>query len=177
MPNDADANNLTIRPATIDDAETILGFINELADFEKLSHEVVATPELLRRFLFGDKPAAEVLIAEVAGEPHPVGFCLFFTSFSTFLGRPGIYLEDLYIQPDHRGRGYGEQLLRRLASLAVEREYGRLEWSVLDWNEHAIRFYRRAGAFPMDEWTVWRLTGDALTNFADGPGDASLPTD
>ncbi|MGE0432915.1 MAG: N-acetyltransferase family protein [Planctomycetota bacterium] len=156
----------TIRLATADDVPLIRQLIADLAEFEKLAHEMVATDELLHEHLFGARPAAEVQIGECDGEP--VAFCLFFTNFSTFLGRPGIYLEDLFVRPSHRGRGFGEALLRNLARLAVERGCGRLEWSVLDWNENAVRFYRRLGAKPMSEWTVMRVTGDALQRLGGG---------
>ena len=152
---------LTIRDAVRGDTALILELIHGLAAYEELSHEVVATPELLEKWLFGERPVAEVLIAEWEGAP--CGFALFFHNFSTFLGLPGFYLEDLYVQPEFRGRGIGKGLLLRLARLAVERGYGRVEWSVLDWNEPAIRFYKSLGAKPMDEWTVFRLTGDDLT--------------
>ena len=151
---------LTIRDAGRGDTTLILELIHGLAAYEKLSHEVVATPELLEKWLFGERPVAEVLIAEWEGAP--CGFALFFHNFSTFLGLPGFYLEDLYVQPEFRGRGIGKGLLLRLARLAVERGYGRVEWSVLDWNEPAIRFYKSLGAKPMNEWTVFRLTGDDL---------------
>ena len=159
---------LNIRAAERGDTMLILELIRGLAAYEKLSHEVVATPELLEKWLFGEKPVAEVLIAEWDGLPR--GFALFFHNFSTFLGRPGFYLEDLYVQPEFRGRGIGKGLLLRLAQLAVERGYGRVEWSVLDWNEPAIQFYKSLGAKPMDEWTVFRLTGDGLTAAGRGPG-------
>ena len=149
-----------IRAARAEDCETILGFIRELADYEKLSHEVVAEPEALRATLFGDRAYAEVLIAEDA--TGALGFALFFHNYSTFLGRPGIYLEDLFVSPSARGRGIGKALLRSLAALACERDCGRLEWSVLDWNEPAIGFYRSLGAGPQDGWTTFRLTGEAL---------------
>lgn len=152
---------LNIRAAERGDTALILELIRGLAEYEKLSHEVVATPELLEKWLFGERPVAEVLIAEWEGLPR--GFALFFHNFSTFLGRPGFYLEDLYVQPEFRGRGIGKALLLRLARLAVERGYGRVEWSVLDWNQPAIQFYKSLGAKPMDEWTVFRLTGDGLT--------------
>ncbi len=138
----------------------ILECIRGLAEYERLPHEVVATEERLRRTLFGARPAAEVLLAHRGAEP--AGFALFFHNYSTFLGLPGIYLEDLFVRPEHRGGGVGRRLLAELARLAVERGCGRLEWSVLDWNESAIGFYRRLGAVAMDEWTVFRLTGDAL---------------
>lgn len=155
---------VAIRAATEDDVPLILEFIRLLADYEKLAHECVASEANIRRFLFGERSAAEVIIAEDEG--RPLGFALFFTNFSTFLGRPGLYLEDLYVREDARGRGIGRMLLRHLARLVVEREYGRLEWWVLDWNEPAIRFYKSLGAQPMDEWTVYRVTGDALTALA-----------
>jgi GNAT superfamily N-acetyltransferase len=152
-----------IRAATVDDVPTILGFIRDLADYEKLASEVVADEAKLRATLFGARPAAEVLIAE---DPEPVGFALFFTSYSTFLAKPGLYLEDLFVRPSARGRGVGAKLMAACAKLAVERDYGRFEWSVLDWNEPAIGFYRKLGAAPMDTWTVQRLTGDALRALA-----------
>lgn len=130
-----------------------------------MSHEVVATEASLQQWLFGPRPAAEVLLAELDGAP--AGFALFFHNFSTFLGRPGIYLEDLYVRPEHRGQGVGRRLLAELAHLAVTRGCGRLEWAVLDWNESAIGFYRALGAVPQDEWTVFRMTGEALTALAD----------
>jgi GNAT superfamily N-acetyltransferase len=138
----------------------ILSFIRELAEYERLSHEVVATEEALRDHLFGERPVAEVVIAESGGDP--AGFALFFYSFSTFLSRPGIYLEDLYVKPEFRGKGMGRALLIHLARLAKERGCGRLEWSVLDWNEPAIGFYRGLGASPVGGWTVYRVTGEAL---------------
>lgn len=158
---------LTIRVATEADVPQILAFIQGLAKYEKLLHEVEATEAALRRTLFGERPYAEVLIGEV--DDIAVGFALFFHNYSTFLARPGIYLEDLFVLPEHRGNGYGRALLVRLAQLAVTRECGRLEWSVLDWNEPAIRFYRRLGAVPMDEWTTFRLTGAALKTLGSPP--------
>ncbi|WP_317622237.1 GNAT family N-acetyltransferase [Pseudohongiella acticola] len=155
---------LTIRPAEIDDVPVILGFVRELAIYEKLLHEVVATEALFSEYLFGKHPVAEVIIAE--WEQKAVGFALFFHNFSTFLGRPGIYLEDLYVQEDMRGKGIGKALLSHLAGITRDRQCGRLEWSVLDWNTPAIDFYRSIGAEPMDEWTVQRLTGDALASLA-----------
>lgn len=149
-----------IAPATERDVPAILALIRALADYERLSHEVVATEERVRESLFGEKAAAEGLIARAAGEP--VGFAVFFHSFSTFLGRAGIYLEDLYVERDWRGRGIGRALLARVARIAVERDCGRLEWAVLNWNEPALEFYRRLGAEPLDAWTTYRLTGDAL---------------
>lgn len=155
---------LNIRPAVLDDVPVILGFVRELAIYEKLLHEVVATEAQFAEYLFGKHPVAEVIIAEWEG--RPVGFALFFHNFSTFLGRPGIYLEDLFVLMDMRGKGIGKALLTYLAALAKSRQCGRLEWSVLDWNEPAIKFYRSIGAQPMDEWTVQRLTGDALDALA-----------
>jgi len=157
--------DLTIEPASPDDVGLILSLIRELADYEKLGHEVVATEQGLRDTLFGERAYAEVLVAWLDG--HPAGFALFFHNFSTFLGRPGLYLEDLYVRRRARGRGVGRALLARLARLAVERRCGRLEWWVLDWNETAIGFYERLGAQAMNDWTVYRLTGDALTRLAE----------
>jgi len=151
---------VTLRFATPDDPGLILQFIRELAEYERMSEEVVADEAGLRDVLFGERTVAEVVIAEDCGEP--VGFALFFHNFSTFLGRPGIYLEDLFVRPAARGRGIGKALLAFLARLAVERGCGRLEWSVLDWNVDAIGFYVGLGARSMDEWTVFRLTGSAL---------------
>jgi ribosomal protein S18 acetylase RimI-like enzyme len=159
---------ISIRQATKQDVPTIFGFICALADYEKLRHEVVATEPTLTATLFGAAPAAEVLIAERAidGQPIPVGFALFFTTYSTFLAKPGLYLEDLFVAPAHRGCGAGKTLMTALASLAVQRGYGRFEWSVLDWNTPAIEFYRRLGSKPQSEWTVERVTGEALTTLA-----------
>lgn len=154
-----------IRPATPEDLPVIAELIRALADYERLSHEVVLDESLLRDHLFGARPYAEVVLAEHDGAV--VGFALFFHNYSTFLGRPGIYLEDLFVRPEHRGAGHGKALLTHLARLAVERGCGRLEWSVLDWNEPSIAFYKSLGAGPMDEWTVYRLTGDALAALAD----------
>ena len=153
-----------IRPATEDDVPIILSLIRERAEYERLSHAVVATEGLLSETLFGERRGAEVLIACCKGAP--VGFALFFHSFSTFLGRPGIYLEDLYVKPEFRGRGIGRALLTHLARLAKERGCGRLEWAVLDWNEPAIKLYKSIGAVPMYEWTVYRVTGEALETLA-----------
>lgn len=153
-----------IRPATIDDVPVIYTFIKGLAEYEKLAHEVVASEEILRQTLFGQRPYAEVVIAYY--RQQPVGFALFFHNFSTFLGRPGIYLEDLFVQPEFRSKGFGRKLLAYLARLTRERNCGRLEWSVLDWNEPAIRFYKSLGAKPMDEWTIFRVTGAALDNLS-----------
>ena len=156
--------SLSIRPATVADVALVLTFIRDLAEYERLAHEVVATEPLLRETLFGERPGAEVVIAELDGEP--VGFALFFHNFSTFLGRPGLYLEDLFVRPAARGHGVGRALLARLAAIAVERGCGRFEWSVLDWNEPAIGFYRKLGAVPLDDWTVQRVTGEALHRLA-----------
>jgi len=142
----------------------IAELIRGLARFEKLEHEVVMTEALLEVGLFGDRPYAEVVLAEDDG--RPVGFALFFYNFSTFLGRPGLYLEDLFVLPEHRGSGIGRLLLAHLARLAVERGCGRLEWAVLDWNRDAIQFYERLGARPNSDWTVYRLTSEALTGLA-----------
>jgi len=144
----------------------VLRFIRELAEYERLAHACVATEESVRATLFGPDPAAEVLIAEDEG--RAVGFALFFRNYSTFLSRPGIYLEDLYVRPEARGRGAGRALLQKIARIAVERGAGRLEWAVLDWNEPAIGFYKALGAVPMDDWTVYRLTGGALQRLAGG---------
>lgn len=156
--------SLLIRPATPDDCETIVSHIRELAVYEKLEHEAVATPDQFRRHLFGPRPVCEAIMAEWAGEP--AGFALFFTNFSTFMGKPGLYLEDLYVREAFRRRGIGKALITTLARLAVDRNYGRFEWSVLDWNAPAISFYRSLGAVPMDEWTVQRVSGAALQNMA-----------
>jgi GNAT superfamily N-acetyltransferase len=152
---------IEIRPATAADASLVFTFIRELAEYEKLSHEVVATEAQLRATLFGERPVSEVVIASLDGAP--VGFALFFPNYSTFLGLPGLYLEDLFVRPEARGRGVGRELLVYLARLAVERGWGRMEWRVLDWNEPSIAFYRKLGGAPLDDWTVFRLTGDALT--------------
>lgn len=150
--------------ATEHDINTIFHFICELAKFEKLEHEVQATPELLRQHLFSGSSPAEVVFIEA--EEVKVGFALYFTSFSTFLGKPGLYLEDLFVLPEHRGRGYGKKLLAHLARTVVDRNYGRLEWSVLNWNQAAIDLYLSLGAKPMNEWTVHRLTGAPLTKLS-----------
>ncbi|HEX5340540.1 MAG TPA: GNAT family N-acetyltransferase [Gammaproteobacteria bacterium] len=153
-----------IRAARNGDAGTILGLIKELAAYEKLSHEVVATEQGIDTQLFGSQPHAEALIAE--HRDSAIGFALFFHNFSTFLGRPGLYLEDLYVKPEFRGHGYGRKLLAYLAQLAVQRGCGRLEWAVLDWNTPAIRFYESLGAKILDEWKINRLTGEALRSLA-----------
>ncbi|MEN0107237.1 MAG: GNAT family N-acetyltransferase [Pseudomonas sp.] len=157
-------SRIQLRPATPADVGLILGLIHELAVYEKLADQAVATPEDLTNNLFGPRPFAEVLIGELDGGPQ--GFALFFPNFSTFLGKPGIYLEDLYVREHARSAGLGKALLARLAHLAVERGCGRLEWSVLDWNEPALGFYRRLGARPQDDWTTYRLSGAALGELA-----------
>ena len=159
-----------IRFATERDIEVIGELIRGLAEYEKLAHEVAWTREELEFNLFGPRPYAEVLLAEDDSTRAVVGFALFFHNFSTFLGKPGIYLEDLFVRPEHRGRQWGTALLRALARLAIERDCGRLEWSVLDWNEPATMFYKSLGARPMDEWTVFRVSGEALSNLAGGGG-------
>ncbi len=153
-----------IRPGVLEDVPLIAELIRGLARYERLEHEVVMTEEKLTEALFGERRYAETLIAEDGGEP--VGFALFFHSFSTFLAQPGIYLEDLFVVPEQRGRGVGRALLGQLAQVAVERGCGRLEWAVLDWNEDAIKFYERLGAKPNSEWTVYRLTGEPLEALA-----------
>jgi GNAT superfamily N-acetyltransferase len=159
------APDIRIVPATDRDVPTILSLIRGLAEYERLAHEVEATDADIRESLFGDWPAAEVVLAYAGAEV--AGFALFFHNYSTFLGRRGLYLEDLFVLPAYRGRGVGRRLLSYLARLAVERKCGRMEWWVLDWNEPAIRFYRSIGAVPMDDWTVYRLSGDALARLAD----------
>lgn len=156
---------LEIKKAQKNDSATILSFINQLAEYEKMSEEVSASVEKIEETLFGQDPKAECVIGYF--ENKPVGFALFFHNYSTFLGKPGIYLEDLFVIPEMRGKGFGKALLKHLAELAVERNCGRLEWSVLDWNTPAIEFYKSLGAVPMDEWTVFRLTGTSLKNLAD----------
>ncbi|HYL38790.1 MAG TPA: GNAT family N-acetyltransferase [Bryobacteraceae bacterium] len=157
---------LSIRPATESDVALILSFIEKLAEYEKLSHEVVATQAALRKYLFGPRPMAEVILAHWGSQP--AGFALYFHNFSTFLARPGIYLEDLFVEPEYRGKGIGKALLVSLARIAMERGCGRLEWSVLNWNEPSIQFYQRLGAVAKDDWTIYRLTGDALQRLATG---------
>jgi GNAT superfamily N-acetyltransferase len=154
----------TIRPARPEDAGMIANLVRELAVYEKLEAFATATAEDFRRHLFGERPCAETLIAEVAGEP--VGFAMAFPTFSTFRGQPGMYLEDLFVRPEHRGRGVGKALLATFARLAVERGYGRLEWAVLDWNAPAIGFYQSLGARPMDDWTVYRVDDGPLRSLA-----------
>ncbi|MBS1808962.1 MAG: GNAT family N-acetyltransferase [Acidobacteria bacterium] len=153
-----------IKAATITDVPVILSFIKKLAEYEKLAHLVAATEDGLREVLFGQRQYAETVIAYYQNEP--VGFALFFHNFSTFLGKPGIYLEDLFVDVEHRGKGFGKALLIHLAKLAQERNCGRLEWSVLNWNQPSIDFYESLGARPLNEWTVYRLTGEALEQLA-----------
>ncbi|MBP5991660.1 MAG: GNAT family N-acetyltransferase [Piscinibacter sp.] len=152
-----------LRAAEPRDVNAIVGLIRELAEFEKLSHLLQVTPETLHPHLFGERPVVEAQVAQLDGEV--VGFALFFTNFSTFLSKPGLYLEDIYVRPALRGRGIGEALLSRLAAIAVERGYGRFEWSVLDWNSNAIRFYEKMGATVLPDWRICRITGDALQRF------------
>jgi GNAT superfamily N-acetyltransferase len=159
---------ISLRFATADDAGLILDFIRQLAEYENLTHEMVTDEDQLRQSLFGERQVAEVVIASYDGEP--AGFALFFHNFSTLLGKPGVYLEDLFVIPDLRGRGIGRILLSFLAKIAVDRGCGRLEWWVLDSNEPAIRFYERLGAQAMDEWTVFRVTGQTLEELAKGRG-------
>jgi len=155
---------LQIIQATEHDVAVILDLIRQLAEYERLSDKVTATEDQLRMTLFGERPAAEVLLASTDGET--VGFAIFFSSYSTFLAKPGIYLEDLFVKPHVRGRGIGTALLARLAQLAVERDCGRVEWAVLDWNEPSIGFYESLGAVALNDWTTFRLTGDALTKLS-----------
>lgn len=154
----------SFRYATEKDVEKILEFIKGLADYEKMSDDVIATEGLLREWIFEKKKAEVIFVLE---EDVEVGFALFFHNFSTFLGRAGIYLEDLFVKPEHRGKGYGKALLKELARIAVERGCGRLEWSCLDWNQPSIEFYLSVGAVPMDEWTVYRATGETLKKLAE----------
>jgi len=158
------SEKIAIRKAAVEDAGLILDFIRRLSEYEKLSHECIAREEDIRENLFGPSPAAEVVIAEIG--QVAVGFALFFTSFSTFLGKPGIWLEDLFVLPEYRGQGAGKLLLAHLAMLVKTRGWGRLEWVVLDWNEPAVDFYRSLGAEPQGEWTTWRMTGEALQRLA-----------
>jgi GNAT superfamily N-acetyltransferase len=158
---------MTITPAVESDVPVILSFIRKLAEYEKLSHLVVTTEENIREHVFGENPVAEVLLAY--WDQEPVGFALYFRNFSTFLGQPGIYLEDLFVEPEHRGKGIGKALLKQLAKIAIERGYGRLDWAVLDWNTPSIEFYRSLGAAPLDAWTGYRLTGEALDRLATEP--------
>ncbi|MEA2308335.1 MAG: hypothetical protein QOI65_621 [Thermoleophilaceae bacterium] len=165
--------DLRIRPAATGDAPLILALIRELAEYERLADQAVGTEADIERHLFGERPAAEAVVAELDGEP--AGFALFFTTFSTFLSRPGIWLEDVFVRPEHRRAGVGRALLEHLAALAVERGCGRMEWSALDWNEPALAFYRELGARPLQDWIVHRLDGEALRSLgaaAGGPAPA-----
>src|SRR5213082_38924 len=164
-------NNFEIRPACVEDVPLILELIRDLATYERAPKEVTATEEQLVAVLFGEKPVAEVLLA-FEGK-SAVGFAVFFHNFSTWLGRPGLYLEDLFVKPENRGKGYGRALLIELAKIARERDCGRMEWAVLDWNEPAIKFYRALGAKPMEEWTVFRLTRDEIARLADAADTAA----
>jgi GNAT superfamily N-acetyltransferase len=157
-------HSLSVRPAAAADVDLVLGFIRELAEYERLSHEVTATREQIHTALFGPRPYAEAVLGCIDGEP--CGFALFFHNFSTFLGKPGLYLEDLYVRPSARGRGLGSYLLAWLAALALERDCGRFEWAVLDWNEPALKVYRSLGARAADDWTIQRVTGEALRQLA-----------
>lgn len=157
-------NGVSIRVATANDVPLILSFIRKLAEYEKLTHEVMADEAVLRQSLFGSRAAAEVCLAEIEG--MPVGFAVYFSNFSTFLGRAGIYLEDLFVDPAHRGKGIGKALLAYVAKVAVERDAGRLNWAVLDWNRPAIGFYKKLGAIVHDDWRVCRLAGDPLKRLA-----------
>ena len=161
----APTSGFLIRPATSADVPVILGFIRALAEYERLLDEVTATEETLKATLFGLTPHAEIVLAELAGKP--VGFALFFHNYSTFLAKPGLYLEDLFVLPAFRGRGFGKALLVHLGRLARNRGCGRFEWSVLDWNEPSIRFYQSLGATPMKEWRIMRVTGDALDRLSE----------
>jgi GNAT superfamily N-acetyltransferase len=157
-------NRIGIRAATPADVALIFAFIKELAEYEKLGHEILATESQIRATLFGERPVSEVVIASLDGTA--VGFALFFPNYSTFLGRPGLYLEDLFVRPEARKLGIGRALLEYLARVAVERGWGRLEWRVLDWNEPSISFYKKLGAEPLEDWTVYRVTGAALQSLA-----------
>jgi GNAT superfamily N-acetyltransferase len=159
-----DTSSFAIRPADSGDAGTILSLIKELAEYERLSHEVVASEADIHNSLFGPHPYAEALIGEYQGTP--ISFALFFFNFSTFLGKPGIYLEDLYVKPEYRSNGFGRRMLAHIACLAVDRDCGRFEWSVLDWNTPAIRTYDKLKAKPMKDWVLYRLTGEALKELA-----------
>ena len=159
------SKNFMIRPATVGDVPIILELIRALATYERAPDEVTASEQGLADVLFGEKPAAEVLLA--FEKERPVGFAVYFYNFSTWLGRPGLYLEDLFVRPEDRGKGYGRALLVRLAQIARDRGCGRMEWAVLNWNEPAIKFYRKLGANPMHEWTVFRLTGDEIASVAE----------
>ncbi len=165
MTSPKDIPSFQVRAATKADVPIILAFIKKLADYERLSHEVIATEKILNETLFGRRRTAELAIGFY--KKDPVGFVLFFHNYSTFLGQPGIYIEDLYVEEAFRRRGFGRALLNYVAQLAQERRCGRLEWSVLDWNEPAINFYQKLGAVPMKEWTTFRLTGDSLKKLAE----------
>jgi GNAT superfamily N-acetyltransferase len=164
--------NFQIRPAGVEDVPIILQLIRDLATYERAPDEVTATEEQLIDVLFGARPAAEVLLAFES--KSPVGFAVYFYNFSTWLGRPGLYLEDLFVKPDKRGKGYGRALLVELAKIARQRGCGRMEWAVLNWNEPAIKFYRALGAKPMDEWTVFRLTPEEIAKLADAADTAAI---
>jgi GNAT superfamily N-acetyltransferase len=164
-------SDFRIRPARVEDVPIILQLIRDLATYERAPHEVIATEKQLVDVLFGERPVAEVLLA-FEGE-LPVGFALYFYNFSTWLGRPGLYLEDLFVKPEKRGKGYGRTLLVELAKIARDRGCGRMEWAVLDWNEPAIKFYRTLGAKPMHEWTVFRLTRDEIGKLANAADTAA----
>src|SRR6516164_9440118 len=166
-----DFADFKIRPARVDDMPIILQLIRDLATYERAPDEVVANEEQLIGVLFGERPVAEVLLA--FEEESPVGFAVYFYNFSTWLGRPGLYLEDLFVRPENRGKGYGRALLVELAKIARDRGCGRMEWAVLDWNEPAIKFYRTLGAKPMDEWTVFRLTRDGIEKLANAADTAA----
>src|SRR5205814_3198273 len=157
--------NFQIRNATEEDVAVIVSFIRQLAEYERLSHEAVMTEETVRQSLFGPRPSAEVLLGYY--QDKPVAFAVFFHNFSTFLGRRGLYLEDLFVIPEMRGKGFGRALLVHLAQIARERNCGRFEWAVLDWNEPAIEFYKRLGAVAMNDWTIFRMTGEALDRLAE----------
>jgi GNAT superfamily N-acetyltransferase len=165
---------LAIRPGRAEDVGTIANLIRELAVYEKLEDQARATPEALRRYLFGDRAYAETLLAEIDGEA--VGFALFFPTFSTFRGQPGLYLEDIFVRPERRGRGIGRALLSSVGRLVIDRGFGRLEWSVLNWNEPSIGFYRALGATPMDEWTVYRIADGPLVQLAASAPELSRGT-
>ncbi len=158
----SEVSSVTIRSANKSDVPVILNLIRALAEYEKLADEVVATEEGLAYTLFGSRPYAEVLLAEENGEA--AGFCLFFYNYSTFLGKPGLYIEDIFVRPEYRGKGIGKALFKKVAAIAQEKNCGRIEWWVLDWNEPTIQFYKNMGAKPMDEWTVYRLTEDQFAN-------------
>jgi GNAT superfamily N-acetyltransferase len=159
------SSKLVLRPAELADVPVLFRLILALAEYEKLSHAVTGNADALKEHLFGSRPYAEAIVAEYAGQA--VGFALFFSNYSTFLTQPGIYLEDLFVLPEYRRQGIGKAILSYLAQLAVERGYGRLEWSVLDWNESAIKFYRRMGAAVLPDWRICRVTGEFLTQLAD----------